>query len=292
MPPSAFPNFDAQVCPDDAADPDAIPTQGQELFPLPEVFWKDDDENAGTADRITKIYILKKMPDRQLSQIDWRPTEQLPDLKELELAYGPGTFCLLGRGEADPRHNLKKIYVTVGDTEAEQRGSRALVRHVDAPRPTPPPFDLNKIVATLGALVAPIVTLYQAHLQHATEERRAEREAVERRAAEDRARDDVRQNTMMQIVTSALTARTDDLRQQLATGPRSPAAAEAASEAYKNGQADMLAALGAAKEQGIITDDGEGKILDLIGSFVAGAQHAKQPPLPGANGQGQSGPAL
>lgn len=289
--PADFPNRDAQISPDDAADPDAIPAEGHELFPLPEVFWRDDGDNVGTRDKITKIYVSKKMPDRQLSQIDWRPAEQLPDLKELELSYGPGTFCLLGRGEADPRLNLAKIYVTVGDVDDTRHGSRALLRH-EPPRAPAPAFDVTRIAATFGALVTPLVTLYQAHLAHSAEERRADREAAERRAAEDRARDDVRQNTMMQIVTAALTARTDDLRQQLTNGPRSANAAEAASEAYKEGQADMLAALGAAKDQGIITDDGEGKILDLLGSFVAGAQHAKHELPGGPTGNGQSGPAL
>jgi hypothetical protein len=274
--------------PDEDAEPgpETIDATGEELYDLPEVFLTADGPNEPTRDKITRIWISKKLPDKTLSSLDWRRAEDLASLKDLELAFGPGTYCLLGRGEKNGSLNLRKVYQTVGDPEEFLHGGARAMTRLPPPPPAPRELDIGKIVTALAAIFAPIQTIYQTYAARQAEDRRIEREAQERRATEERERIDRHHTELMQVVTGIQNSRIEELHQRLAQ-PQQKSGADS-SAAYQQGQADAIAMLQAAKEEGLVSDGGEDKLLQIAMGFMSGAAHrAPEPPPPkdpGANG--------
>jgi hypothetical protein len=253
-----------------ALDTEGSPAEG---CPLPEVFLTADGPNDNTDLRIDLVYISKKAADRTWPHLDVRPIDQIRSLKDLADAFGPGTFQLIGRNGEQRQRNIRIVYPTIASASGGTDPG-AIERAIMQAPPPARELDLAKIGGALAAIMAPLVALYEKSQDRQAADRAAEREAADRRAAEDRARDARAHETMMAVVTTALTSRNEDLRQMKSTAP----AGDAATDAYKDGQADTIAMLKQAKEEGLIADGGEGQMLELVTGFIQGAQHAKARP--------------
>jgi hypothetical protein len=279
---SAPPPAPAAVAFDPSEDDREIVDMPETGYPLPEIFLMPDDANANTATRIDIVWVYKKTGDKQWPCIDQRPIGDLRTLQDICGAYGAGQYRLIGRNAENMGPNVKISHQTLGtvDDEDELR-QRAIVHH--APAAPAREIDIPKVGAAILAIAQPILTLYETIAARRSDEQRIEREAQDRRFQEQLARERQQHETMMSVVTAALNGRHEDDRL------RAPAGADSA-ESYKAGQADMLAALEAAKEAGLVAEGGEGQLMELFGSFLQGTAAAKaKKPAPSGNGAGSNG---
>lgn len=240
-----------------------------------------DGPNAPTVHEVQTVYIFKKLQGQNLikgtSFVNWYAIGECSSLEDLLRLEGPGTYVVQGRSGVI-KGILCQAVQTVGKPEP-------ITPTVLAPQRAE--LDVGKIVAAAVSGLAPILTVVTTFLTARAQERERDRQLAREQATADRERQDrivseqmeresQRQQEFAKLMTSLMTARTADLESMIRgmqTGGGGTGAG-GGDRAYREGQADVLAMLDAAKESGVLGGDSETKIIDFLSALVGGGKQA------------------
>ena len=239
------------------------------MYPCPPLFLKEEettDERPLTAE-IKTVIVHRRRGIKDLPYLGWKTIEELWEAEDVLREYGEGTYILYGRG-LDRRNNIRVVTLTVGDPDAR----KAIV----SPRPAPrSEVDFAKVVGAVATAAAPFLALWQEAARERREEARRDREREDERRREERERDQQRHNEQMDFIAKLAAARNDDLVALLKTQAETKSSGGTA-ESYREGQADAIAMLAELREGGLGKEDPENKLIDLLGSLVAGGRMGKE----------------
>lgn len=239
------------------------------MYPCPPLFLKEDEtaDERPLAAEIKTVIVHRRRGIKDLPYLGWKTIEELWEAEDLLREYGQGTYILYGRG-LDRRNNIRVTTLTVGDPDERKAA-------IVAPRPSKGnEIDFAKVIGAISAAAAPFVAIFQDAARERREEARRERDRDDERRREERERDQTRHNEQMEFIAKLAAARNEDLVTILKTQAERTSTSGSASD-YQQGQADMVALMTEMRESGMGKEDPENKLIDLLGSLVAGGRLGK-----------------